>query len=174
MTDHVIIRKSTQADFTSILEVIIAASAAYRSVIPADRWKEPYMPEEELRQEITDGVQFWCAEINQNITGVMGIQSKKDTVALIRHAYVRPEWQGRGIGSALLDHLTRQTSLPLLVGTWADAGWAIRFYQKHGFQLVASHEKDRLLQLYWDVPKRQRETSVVLADQQWFDRQAKV
>jgi len=165
------IRRFEPDDFPAIHEVINTAAEAYRGVIPGDCWKEPYMPEEELRHEIASGIIFWCAGEDWTITGVMGIQSMNRTVALIRHAYVQPEWQQQGIGSRLLAHLRQQTDLPFLVGTWADAAWAVRFYQKHGFQLVSPQEKDRLLQLYWEIPERQRETSVVLADQQWFDRQ---
>jgi Acetyltransferases len=57
-------------------------------------------------------------------------------VTLIRHAYVRTASRGRGLGAMLLDELRRQTTGRVLVGTWADAQWAIRFYQRHGFRLV--------------------------------------
>lgn len=165
------IRKGETNDFPAILSVINDAAEAYRGVIPVDRWQEPYMPAEELHQEIADGVVFWCAEANQTITGVMGIQSIDGEVALIRHAYVRPEWQGQGFGSRLLAHLQRQSALPYLVGTWAAAEWAIRFYQQHGFQLVSPEEKNRLLDTYWTIPARQRDTSVVLADRRWLGQQ---
>jgi GNAT superfamily N-acetyltransferase len=143
--------------------VINAAAIAYKGIIPADRWQEPYMPEDELLKEIGAGVIFWCWEEVGSILGIMGIQDVKD-VTLIRHAYTHPECQRKGIGSKLLQHLAAQTKRPLLMGTWADAEWAIRFYEKHGFILVSSEEKNILLRKYWSIPERQVETSVVLSN----------
>jgi GNAT superfamily N-acetyltransferase len=131
-------------------------------VIPADCWHEPYMPLADLQREIAAGVEFWGCEAAEGLVGVMGIQHVRD-VDLIRHAYVRPDCQGRGIGSRLLEHLRRGTSRPILIGTWADAVWAIRFYERHGFQLVPPARKDALLREYWTITPRQVETSVVLA-----------
>jgi N-acetylglutamate synthase-like GNAT family acetyltransferase len=133
-----------------------------------DRWKEPYMPEEELRHEIDNGVVFWGYEEGGDLVGVMGIQQVQD-VTLIRHAYVHPTRQNRGIGGRLLSTLRSHTARPALVGTWTEATWAISFYEKHGFQLVSTQEKDRLLRKYWSIPERQVETSVVLAESAWFD-----
>ena len=149
-------------EFNSILNVVNDAAEAYRGVIPEDRWKEPYMSVEELREEIESGVEFYgCVEDNV-LVAVMGIQSVND-VTLIRHAYVLTNRQRRGIGEKLLRHLLSlaQTS-KVLVGTWEAAYWAIRFYEKHGFRLVTKEEKDRLLRKYWNIPERQIETSVVL------------
>ncbi|MFZ0817238.1 MAG: GNAT family N-acetyltransferase [Candidatus Sulfotelmatobacter sp.] len=126
------------------------------------------MSREELRQEIDDGVVFWGLEDAATLAGVMGIQAVQD-VTLIRHAYVRTSIQKRGVGGLLLSHLLGLTSSPVLIGTWADATWAIRFYEKHGFQMVSAQEKDRLLKRYWTIPERQIETSVVLADRKWKD-----
>jgi N-acetylglutamate synthase-like GNAT family acetyltransferase len=123
------------------------------------------MSESELRQEIRDGVAFWGYERDGELAGVMGAQRSQD-VTLIRHAYVRTVDQHQGIGERLLNHLRVQTSGPLLVGTWADAAWAVRFYEHRGFRLVSPEEKDRLLRRYWSVPERQIETSVVLAEAQ--------
>lgn len=162
------IRQCEDNDFESIYLIINDAAKAYKGIIPADRWKEPYMPEEELRHEINDGVVFWGYEEDGELLGVMGIQPIRD-VTLIRHAYVRTSHQNQGIGGRLLSALRPQTTCPILVGTWADAVWAIRFYEKHGFRLVSSQEKDRLLKEYWSIPERQVETSVVLADERWFD-----
>lgn len=146
-----------------MLEIVNAAAEAYRGVIPADRWREPYMDAAELDREIASGVVFWGVEDPQGeLVGVMGIQAVGD-VDLIRHAYVRPEHQGRGIGRALLEHLVARAERPLLVGTWAAAEWAIRFYERNGFQTVGEAEKNRLLRAYWSIPERQVETSVVLA-----------
>ncbi|MEW6045772.1 MAG: GNAT family N-acetyltransferase [Bacillota bacterium] len=156
-------------DFEAIYAIINDAAMAYRGVIPADCWKEPYMSREELAEEIAAGVVFWGAERDGQLVGVMGIQHVRD-VALIRHAYVRTAHRRRGIGGQLLRHLLAQTNRPVLVGTWTDATWAIRFYEKHGFRLVAPQEKERLLRRYWTVPDRQIETSVVLADAKWFRR----
>ena len=161
------IRHCDEQDFCSIAEVINDGATVYRGVIPPDRWADPYMPEEKLRQELADGIDFWAFEVRGAIAGVMGIQSVKD-VTLIRHAYVRRSHQGRGIGTQLLNHLRSLQSRPILVGTWADATWAIRFYQRHAFALVAQHQKDDLLRTYWTVPDRQIATSVVLADEAWF------
>jgi N-acetylglutamate synthase-like GNAT family acetyltransferase len=157
------IEKYTSADFQVVYDIINDASSAYKGIIPADRWHEPYMPEKELQEQLEDGIEFWCYKQNNEIVGVMGIQEKSD-VTLIRHAYVRTIRRGLGIGGKLLSHLTTLTSKPVLIGTWADADWAISFYQKHGFKLVEKELKNKLLQTYWSVPERQIETSVVLAD----------
>lgn len=156
------IRKCNERDFGTIYEIINDAATAYKGVIPADRYKEPYMPREELRQEIEAGVEFWGYEENNELLGVMGIQDVKD-VTLIRHAYVRRARQNQGIGGKLLAHLLKLTNKLVLIGTWAAADWAIRFYEKHGFRLVSLEEKDKLLRKYWSIPERQIETSVVLA-----------
>ncbi len=161
------IRHCDDQDLQAMLAVINDAAQAYRGVIPADRWKEPYMPREELRHEIASGVVFWGYEVDGELVGVMGIQDVKD-VTLIRHAYVRTAHQRQGIGRELLRHLIALSSRPTLVGTWADAVWAIGFYERHGFRLVSREEKERLLRTYWSIPERQVETSVVLADERWF------
>jgi N-acetylglutamate synthase-like GNAT family acetyltransferase len=153
-------------DFSDILDIINDAASAYRGIIPADRWHEPYMSEHELQIQIEDGIRFWCYFDNGNIVGVMGIQDKSD-VTLIRHAYVRTAVRNKGIGSKLLNYLSELTTKPILIGTWAGATWAIDFYKKHGFHLVSFDEKERLLRRYWTIPIRQIETSVVLASSNW-------
>jgi N-acetylglutamate synthase-like GNAT family acetyltransferase len=155
------IRQSEEADFADILAIVNDAARAYRGVIPADRWHEPYMPAEELAREITSGVVFWLAEAERRVSGVMGIQDRGDVV-LVRHAYVAPTAQRSGVGTALLRHLESLTDKPVLIGTWSAATWAIEFYRRNGFALVPSDEKDQLLETYWSIPKRQIETSVVL------------
>jgi GNAT superfamily N-acetyltransferase len=160
------IRRCEHSDFEAMVEIVNDAAQAYRGVIPADRWHEPYMPREALQHEIEDGVVFWGYEVDGELAGVMGIQPIQD-VTLIRHAYVRTSCQGQGIGGRLLAHLRSLAARPLLIGTWADADWAIRFYQKHGFRLVSEQDKNRLLAMYWSIPERQVETSVVLAGPQW-------
>ena len=162
------IRQCTDNDFETIYEIVNEAAQAYKGIIPADRWHDPYMTKEELRREMNDGVIFWGYEDESGIVGVMGIQDVQN-VTLIRHAYVRTAKRNRGIGGQLLAFLREKTDKPLLMGTWADADWAIRFYEKHGFRLVTPEEKNRLLKKYWSIPERQVETSVVLADQKWFD-----
>jgi N-acetylglutamate synthase-like GNAT family acetyltransferase len=162
------IRVCDNTDFETIYSIIKEAAQKYKGIIAADRWKEPYMTREELRHEIEDGIVFWGYERDGELLGVMGIQRVKD-VTLIRHAYVRIRAQGQGIGNNLLSFLSKQTARPILIGTWADAAWAIRFYEKRGFRLVPPEEKDPLLKKYWSVPARQTETSVVLADRKWFD-----
>ena len=157
------IRLCTSEDRERIFDIVNQAAQAYRETIPADRWHEPYMPMEELESEIADGVTFWGYEADGELVGVMGIQTVRD-VDLIRHAYVLPGQQGRGVGGELIRHLQKIATRPMLVGTWADATWAIRFYERHGFELVTPAEKDRLLRTYWSIPERQIETSVVLAD----------
>jgi GNAT superfamily N-acetyltransferase len=158
-----IIRPCRDDDRTAILAIINAAAEAYRGVIPADRWHEPYMPREELNSEIAAGVVFWGYEEDDSLAGVMGIQSIRD-VDLIRHAYVLPSSQRRGIGGALLGHLRQLSTRRILIGTWEAADWAIRFYIRHGFELVVPARKTVLLKAYWDVPDRQMEVSVVLAN----------
>jgi GNAT superfamily N-acetyltransferase len=156
------LRRCTEDERADILEIVNAGAEAYRGVIPADRWHEPYMDATQLEREISDGVVFWGVDEQGRLAGVMGIQAVRD-VDLIRHAYVRPEHQGRGIGRILLEHLVARAERPLLVGTWAAAQWAIRFYERNGFQTVGEQEKNQLLRTYWSIPERQVETSVVLA-----------
>jgi GNAT superfamily N-acetyltransferase len=155
------IRQCTDADVATIDAIINEAAQAYRGVIPIDCWHEPYMSRADLIAEIGAGVAFSGWEEVRSLVGVMGLQRVRD-VTLIRHAYVRPEYQGRGIGGALLATLAAQTTGPLLVGTWAAAEWAIRFYVRHGFRQVSVEEKDRLLKTYWRISPHQQETSVVL------------
>ena len=156
------IRLCRAADREAIFAIVNAAAEAYRGVIPADRWHEPYMPMSELDDEMAAGVEFWGYEDDGELAGVMGIQDMGD-VALIRHAYVLPGLQGRGIGSRLLKQLTSDATRPLLVGTWAAAEWAIRFYERHGFEPLGRERSAELLRAHWDIPERQIETSVVLA-----------
>lgn len=164
------IRRCDENDFESIYQIINDGAQAYRGVIPPDRWKEPYMSREELRHEIREGVEFWGFDENGQLLGVMGIQPVQD-VTLIRHAYVRSDRQKAGIGAQLLACLRARANGPVLIGTWAAASWAIRFYKKHGFQLVTPEaEKDRLLRKYWTIPTEQKTTSVVLADRDLFPR----
>jgi len=155
------IRPCTAADNPVIETIVNEAARAYKGVIPPDCWHEPYMPRHELLAEIAGGVRFWGWEDAGSLSGVMGLQQVLDAT-LIRHAYVRAAHQSRGIGAALLGALISRSSGQVLVGTWADAEWAIRFYQRHGFRLVSIEEKDRLLRKYWKISERQRETSVVL------------
>jgi GNAT superfamily N-acetyltransferase len=164
------IRPCRDDERETILEIVNAAAEAYRGVIPADRWHEPYMPASELDTELAAGVEFWGYEsdgeligvmTDGELIGVMGIQPVQD-VDLIRHAYVRPGSQRGGIGGALIEHLMRSATRPVLVGTWAAAEWAIDFYRRHGFVQVSPEEKTRLLRRYWEIPERQVETSVVL------------
>jgi GNAT superfamily N-acetyltransferase len=162
------IRPCSNADRAAILAIVNAAAEAYRGVIPADRWHEPYMPPAELDDEIAAGVKFWGYEDDgalsgSGLSGVMGLQSRND-VDLIRHAYVLPGGQRHGVGGALLGHLRGLSTRRMLVGTWEAATWAIRFYQRHGFALVSPEQKTRLLKTYWSIPERQIATSVVLAD----------
>jgi N-acetylglutamate synthase-like GNAT family acetyltransferase len=157
-----VIRQCSDKDFTAILEIINDAAQAYKGVIPEDRWHEPYMPQEQLQQEIDSGVCFWGFEENGLLTGVMGIQDKGD-VTLIRHAYVRTNLRNRGTGSQLLKYLETMTQKQILIGTWVDAVWAVTFYEKNGYRLISPEEKNRLLKKYWNIPDRQVETSVVLA-----------
>ena len=158
------IRQCRADEQAEILQIINSAAEAYRGVIPADRWHEPYMSESELEREIDGGVVFWGYEdADAALVGVMGIQPVRD-VDLIRHAYVRPGLQQRGIGGELLAYLRDASNRPMLVGTWADATWAIRFYERNGFALVSEAEKTMLLRRYWTIPERQIETSVVLAE----------
>ena len=158
------IRSCTPADFDAILQVINDGASAYKGVIPDDCWHEPYMPADELRHEMASGVVFSGEEVGGSLVGVMGSQSLKDVV-LVRHAYVLSHRQRQGTGSRLLEHLFSAAPRPVLIGTWAAARWALRFYEKNGFTVVGEEEKDRMLDLYWDIPKRQVETSVVLADE---------
>jgi len=156
------VRPCREDERGDILEIVNAAAEAYRGIIPADAWREPYMDAAELDGEIASGVAFWGCEAQGRLAGVMGIQAVRD-VDLVRHAYVRPDVQGEGVGRRLLEHLLAAAERPLLVGTWAAAEWAIRFYRRNGFEPVTPEQKNRLLRTYWSIPERQVETSVVLA-----------
>ncbi len=156
------IRRCRDDELVRVLAIVNAAAEAYRGVIPADRWHEPYMPASELDAEIAAGVVFWGYEDGGALLGIMGIQPVGD-VELIRHAYVVPAAQGRGVGGALMAHLEARVSRQLLVGTWAAASWAIGFYERHGYVAVPRERVPELLRRYWSIPERQIETSVVLA-----------
>jgi N-acetylglutamate synthase-like GNAT family acetyltransferase len=158
------IRLCTDNDFHAIFEIVNDAAQAYKGVIPDDRWHEPYMTQDHLRHELESGVVFWGYEENGELLGVMGIQDVKN-VTLIRHAYVRTKHRNKGIGGRLISHLKTDIHRPALVGTWQAATWAIRFYERYGFKLVSHEAKERLLRKYWNIPERQTETSVVLADE---------
>ena len=160
------VRRCGPHDRAAILEIVNAAAEAYRGVIPADRWHEPYMPMAEVESEIAAGVQFWLAEEAGKLLGVMGIQDKGD-VALVRHAYTATAAQRKGVGTKLLRHVEALNEKPVLIGTWADAKWAIDFYVGNGYRVVSHADKERLLRKYWSIPVRQIETSVVLADRRW-------
>ena len=162
-----LIRKFQEADLGVMLAIINDAAQAYRGVIPADRWREPYMPPDELEKDIAEGVTFWVAEEEGRLLGVMGIQDKGE-VALVRHGYVAPGMQRKGVGTRLLHHVEGLADKPVLIGTWADASWAIEFYRRNGFTVVPRRQKDSLLRRYWSIPSRQIETSVVLADNRWM------
>jgi GNAT superfamily N-acetyltransferase len=155
------IRRCRDDEQGALLHIINSAAQRYHGVIPADRWHTPYMPAEELAAEMAAGVEFWGAELNGALVGVMGIQQVLDA-DLIRHAYVLPAFQGKGVGGRLLTELCAQASRPILIGTWAAASWAIDFYRRHGFGVVPSEEARSLLQTYWTIPDRQIELSVVL------------
>ncbi len=160
------IRRCTEQDIDAIYEIINDAAQAYKGIIPEDRWHEPYMSREALKGEIEDGVQFWGVEENGNLIGVMGIQDKGE-VDLIRHAYVRTDQRRRGLGRKLLKFLESRTEKPILIGTWSDAVWAVEFYRKNGYRLLGNEEKTILLHRFWNIPDRQVETSVVLANDKW-------
>ncbi len=166
------IRRCYEGDQVQIESVINDGALAYKGVIPADCWVEPYMSREELETEVRDGVEFWGLEDAGALSGVMGIQRVQD-VTLIRHAYVRTDLQKRGIGGRLLLHLQTLARGPVLIGTWEDAHWAIRFYKRYGYSVVAPEQKQKLLDRYWSVRARQSEVSVVLADASWRDAASK-
>jgi GNAT superfamily N-acetyltransferase len=165
------IRRCEDRDFELIWSIINYGARAYKGIIPEDRWTEPYMSKSQLHREIDEGVAFWAYEESGALEGVMGLQQVHD-VTLVRHAYVRTSSQKQGIGGRLLSHVRKLAQGPVLIGTWANAIWAIRFYEKNGFHLVGAEQKNRLLKRYWNVPDRQIETSVVLADPTWWQLNA--
>lgn len=162
MSTSLSMRRCVPSDHARVLEIINAAAEAYRGVIPADRWHEPYMSSAQLDSDIAAGIEFWACERESDIVGVMGIQPVKG-VSLVRHAYVRPGLQRAGVGSMLIDHLIASTKGQVLVGTWTAAAWAIAFYERNGFTVVSRERTPQLLREYWSIPERQIETSVVLA-----------
>jgi GNAT superfamily N-acetyltransferase len=157
------IRRCADEERDAVRAIIEAGAERYRGAIPADCWHEPYMSRGDLDREIAAGVEFWGFEAEGELVGVMGVQPVRDVV-LIRHAYVRPEHQGKGIGGRLLDHLRARAGAPILIGTWAAAVWAIGFYQRNGFRLVEPPDVPALLRRYWTISDRQIETSVVLVE----------
>jgi GNAT superfamily N-acetyltransferase len=157
------IRLCRRDDHSTMLAIVNAAAEAYRGVIPGDCWHDPYLSPSQLEREIAAGITFWGYEADGALVGVIGFQAVRD-VDLIRHAYVLPANQRHGVGSSLLAHLRGSTTRRMLVGTWADAEWAIRFYQRHGFELVSREHTTSLLRTYWTISERQIETSVVLAN----------
>ena len=161
------LRACQASDFETIYTIVNDAVMAYRGVIPPDCWHEPYMTRAELEQELASGVVFWGFEEAGGLVGVMGFQDKREA-ALIRHAYVRTQRRKQGIGTILLHHLEDLTTKPILIGTWANAVWAIRFYKKNGYRLVSAEEKGRLLKKHLMISNRQIKTSVVLASETWF------
>ena len=162
----IVIRPCGAAEEPALFSIINDGAQAYKGVIPADCWHEPYMPLDQLKHEIADGVVFWGAESDGELVGVMGIQERGE-VTLIRHAYVRTSQRRKGIGEKLLRHLESLTAKPILIGTWSAAGWAIRFYEKNAYRLLSLPETERLLRRYWNISGRQVETSVVLANEAW-------
>jgi GNAT superfamily N-acetyltransferase len=157
------IRRCRSEERPAILRIINTAAEAYRGVIPPDCWHEPYMPAQDLDHEMLAGVEFWGYELDGELVGVMGTQGVRD-VDLIRHAYVFGDHQRHGVGAALISHLRAKSARQMLVGTWSAASWAIRFYQRNGFQLLSPDRCKALLTTYWQISKRQLETSVVLAN----------
>jgi GNAT superfamily N-acetyltransferase len=161
-----VIRRCGPGDVDEILDVINDGATAYRGEIPADCWREPYMPAGELDAELAAGVVFWGCEEQGVLSAVMGLQEVQD-VTLVRHAYTRTTRQHQGLGGQLLAHLVRLTDRPVLIGTWKAATWAIAFYERHGFRRVSDEETRALLARYWTVPERQVQQSVVLVDARW-------
>ena len=154
-----------KSDSSKILYVINDAAVRYKGIIPDNCWHEPYMSEQELVDEFTDGVRMFGYNRNNKLIGVIGIQEIKDVI-LIRHAYTLTSYQGKGAGSALLKYLLRRNqNSRLLVGTWQKATWAIRFYEKFGFILHTKNQATQLLKKYWKIPSQQIENSVVLERQ---------
>jgi GNAT superfamily N-acetyltransferase len=165
------IRKCSEADLSALYEIVNDAARAYKGIIPADRWHEPYMPMEELKSEIAAGVRFWGCESGGELLGVMGMQDKGE-VDLIRHAYVKTAKRKQGIGSELLRHIEKSARKPILLGTWRDATWAVAFYEKNGYRCLSRQETEPLLRKFWSIPERQIETSVVLANAAWKSERA--
>ena len=156
------ISEYTKSDNSKILYIINDAAVRYKGIIPDNCWHEPYMSERELVDEFSDGVRMYGYHHNNKLVGVIGIQEVKDVI-LIRHAYTLTSYQGKGMGTALLEYLLKKNqNFRLLVGTWRDATWAIRFYEKFGFILHTEEETTLLLKKYWNIPSKQIKNSVVL------------
>lgn len=166
MNPDITIAPCRDDDTPVIYEIINQSALAYKGIIPADAWHEPYMPIDELRSEIRRGVRFFGCQLDGKLVAVMGAEDVKD-VTLIRHAYVRPELRRRGLGRALLAALCTLADRPILIGTWKAATWAVRFYEKNGFSLVGEDQRRSLLDKYWAVPERQKDVAVVLVDVKW-------
>jgi len=149
-------------DTSKILYIINDASLKYKDIIPKDCWHEPYMSERELTNEFNNGVRMYGYLDKKELIGVIGIQKVKEVI-LIRHAYTLTSHQGKGVGSTLLEYLlNKNKNFRLLVGTWKNAKWAIRFYKKFGFILHSEDETNLLLKKYWEIPSKQIKNSVVL------------
>ena len=156
------INEYTKNDTSTILHIINDASLRYKGIIPDDCWNEPYMSEQELIDEFNDGVRMYGYHLNNKLIGVIGVQEVKDVV-LIRHAYTLTSYQGKGTGSSLLEYLLKKNqNSRLLVGTWRNVTWAIRFYEKFGFILHTKDQSTLLLKKYWKISSNQIKNSVVL------------
>ena len=156
------IRKYTKIDSYKILHIINDAAKKYKGIIPDDCWHEPYMSEQELIDEFNDEVRMYGYHDNNKLIGVIGIQEVQDII-LIRHAYTLTSYQNKGTGSAMLEYLLKKSqNSRLLVGTWKNATWAIRFYEKFGFILHTKDQSTLLLKKYWKIPSKQIKNSVVL------------
>ena len=156
------IRKYTKIDSSKILHIINDAAKKYKGIIPDDCWHEPYMSEQELIDEFNDEVRMYGYHDNNKLVGVIGIQEVQDII-LIRHAYTLTSYQNKGTGSAMLEYLLKKSqNSRLLVGTWKNATWAIRFYEKFGFILHAKEQSTLLLQKYWQITPKQMKNSIVL------------
>ena len=156
------ISEYTKSDNSKILYIINDAALRYKGIIPDNCWHEPYMSEQELIDEFSDGVRMFGYHRNNKLIGVIGIQKTNDVI-LIRHAYTLTSYQGKGIGSALIEYLLKKNqNSRLLVGTWRNATWAIRFYEKFGFILHAKEQSTLLLKKYWKISSKQIKNSVVL------------
>ena len=156
------ISKYTKSDTSKILHIINDASLRYKGIIPNNCWNEPYMSKHELIDEFNDGVRMYGYHDNNKLIGVIGVQEVKDVI-LIRHAYTLTSYHGKGVGSMLLKNLLKKNqNSRLLVGTWKNAEWAIRFYEKFGFILHAKEQSTLLLKKYWKIPSKQIKNSVVL------------
>jgi GNAT superfamily N-acetyltransferase len=151
-------RALTSADRDDAVEVINAAARWYRDFLPVDELHDPEMTPAQWTIE-SRRMTWHGAFVGGRLVGVVGLEYTKD-VALMRHAYVRPDHQRFGIGSALLDAVEASVDgvRRIIAGTYRDNHKARGLLEKRGFQ--PSVDSESVLRTYYAIPEDRLLSSV--------------